>query len=137
MRYRTLRIVISKGWSLLICSLSVVVLALASSCRSKKVNKTPEVVEEEEESTSQVVAQDYVNSRAGRSLSPILELPGDSKAVRDMIQESNALRETLSRSMNSVVYGPPEVMERRAAENAKMRHQIDSIDNEINKARKK
>ena len=137
MRYRTLRIVISKGWSLLVCSLSVVVLALASSCRSKKVNKTPEAVEEEEESTSQVVAQDYVNSRAGRSLSPILELPGDSKAVRDMIQESNALRETLSRSMNSVVYGPPEMMERRAAENEKMRHQIDSIDNEINKARKK
>ena len=137
MRCRTLRIVVSKGWSLLVCSLSVAVLALASSCRSKKVNKTPEAVEEEEENTSQVVAQDYVNSRAGRSLSPLLELPGDSKAVRDMIQESNALRETLSRSMNSVVYGPPEVMERRAAENEKMRHQIDSIDNEINKARQK
>ena len=95
------------------------------------------MVEEEEESTSQVVAQDYVNSRAGRSLSPILELPGDSKVVRDMVQESNALRETLSRSMNSVVYGPPEVMERRAAENEQMRHQIDSIDNEIKKARQK
>ena len=136
MAYKRFRIVLSRGWTLIVCSVSVAVLALCG-CRSKKVNKTPEVVEEEEESTSQVVAQDYVNSRAGRSLSPILELPGDSKAVRDMIQESNALRETLSRSMNSVVYGPPEVMERRAAENEKMRHQIDSIDNEINKARQK
>lgn len=137
MRYRTLRIVISKGWTFLVCSLSVAFLALISSCRSKKVNKAPEVTEPEEEKTTQVVAQEYISNRAGRNLSPMLELPGDSKAVREMIQESNALKETLSRSMNSVVYGPPEVLERHAAENAKIRHQIDSIDNEIMKARQK
>lgn len=132
-----MRIVISKGWSLLICSLSVALVALMSSCRSKKVNKAPEVEEAQEENTAQTVSQEYVNNRAGRNLSPMLELPGDSKAVKEMIQESNALKETLSRSMNSVVYGPPEVLERHAAENAKMRHQIDSIDNEIMKARQK
>lgn len=121
----------------MVCSLSVALVALMSSCRSKKVNKAPEVEEAQEENTAQTVSQEYVNNRAGRNLSPMLELPGDSKAVKEMIQESNALKETLSRSMNSVVYGPPEVLERHAAENAKMRHQIDSIDNEIMKARQK
>lgn len=137
MRYRTLRIVISKGWTFLVCSFTVAFIALMSSCRSKKVNKAPEIEEAQEENASQTVAQEYVNSRAGRSLSPMIELPGDSKAVKDMIRESNTLKETLSRSMNAVIYGPPEVLQRRAAENAQLRHQIDSIDNEINKARQK
>lgn len=67
----------------------------------------------------------------------MIVLPGDSKAVKDMIRESNTLKETLSRNMNAVIYGPPEVLQRRAAEDAQLRHQIDSIDNEINKARQK
>ena len=48
MAYKRFRIVLSKGWALLVCSFSVVLLALMSSCRSKKLNKTvePEPVEE-------------------------------------------------------------------------------------------
>lgn len=119
---------------MIICSLSVVVLTLMGSCRSKKVNKTPEVVDD---NTTSAVVDEPINSRAGNSLTPMTELPDDSKAVKEMIQESNALKQSLSTRMNSLIYGPPEVMQRRATENEVMRHKIDSIDSVIRKERQK
>lgn len=136
MIYRKFRIAFSKGWTLLLCSFSVAVLALATSCRSKKVTKAAEE-NPVEDTTSEVVDEPGTTRAGGGELVPTLVLPSDSKAVRDMIEQSNDLKETLSKRMNSVIYGPPEVMQRRAAENAEMRHKIDSLDTEINKARKK
>lgn len=135
MTYRRFKIALSKGWSVMVCSLTVAVLALMGSCRSKKVNKT-EVLPEVDEDTPEVV-DEYVSSRAERNLSPTVVLNSDSKAVKDMIEESNTLKESLSRSMNSVIYGPPEVMQRRAAQNDAMRQKIDSLDAAIKKARRK
>ena len=134
MKFRKIKLFVSKGWTLIICSFSVAVLALMSSCRSKKVDKAPDVPDED---SSEEVMEGYSINRMGEGLTPMVALPGDSKAVKDMIQESNALKETLGRRMNSVIYGPPEVMERRAAENAEMRHKIDSIDARIRKERSK
>ena len=133
MKFRKIKLFVSKGWTLIICSFSVAVLALMSSCRSKKVDKAPDVPDDD---SSEEIMEGTVISRMS-GLNPMISLPSDSKAVRDMIEESNALKETLGRRMNSVVYGPPEVMERRAAENAEMRHKIDSIDARIRKERGK
>lgn len=132
MAYRKFRIILSKGWTLLVCSFSVAVLALTGSCRSKKVSKAPEPIDDPK--ASDEVVNDYANSD---NLSPMASLPGDSQYVKDMIKESNALREEMSNRMRSVIYGPPEVMQRRAAENQAMRNKIDSLDTEINKARQK
>jgi len=134
MKFRKIKLFVSKGWALLVCSFSVAVLALMSSCRSKKVDKAPDVPDED---SSEEVMEGYSINRMGEGLTPMVALPGDSKAVKDMIQESNALKETLGRRMNSVIYGPPEMMERRAAENDEMRHKIDSIDARIRKERSK
>ena len=54
-----------------------------------------------------------------------------------MIKQVNSLKKDLSDRMNSVIYGTPEVMQRRAQENRAMRARIDSLDNVINKARLK
>ena len=134
MKFRKFKLFVSKGWTLIICSFSVAVLALMSSCRSKKVDKAPDVPDED---SSEEVMEGYSINRMGEGLTPMVALPGDSKAVKDMIQESNALKETLGRRMNSVIYGPPEMMVRRAAENDEMRHKIDSIDARIRKERGK
>ena len=134
MKFRKIKLFVSKGWALLVCSFSVAVLALMSSCRSKKVDKAPDVPDED---SSEEVMEGYSINRMGEGLTPMVALPGDSKAVKDMIQESNTLKETLGRRMNSVIYGPPEMMERRAAENDEMRHKIDSIDARIRKERSK
>lgn len=136
MKYKNFRIALSKGWTLILCSISVAVLALASSCRSKKVNKTDEHVPEEPESAEEVV-DEYVSTRSVHSQTPVLILPSDSKDVKEMIEQVNDLKKELSDRMNSVIYGTPEVMQRRAEENNVLRHKIDSLDNEINKARKK
>lgn len=134
MIYKKFTIAVSKGWALIVCSVSVAVLALMGSCRSKKVDKAPEVKAEENNSP-----QEYVNNRPNpeTGLGIIAVLPGDSREVKEMIEESNSLRETISTRARSVIYGPPEVMERRAAENARIRHKIDSLDVEIRKARQK
>lgn len=132
MAYRKLRIVLSKGWTLLVCSFSVAVLALTGSCRSKKVSKAPEPIYDPK--APDEVVDEYTNSN---NLSPMASLPGDSQKVKDMIRESNALKEEMSNRMRSVIYGPPEVMQRRAAENQAMRNKIDSLDVEISKARQK
>lgn len=136
MKYRKFKIALSKGWTLILCSISVAVLALASSCRSKKVNKTDAQVPEEPESAEEVV-DEYVSTRSVHSQTPVLILPSDSKDVKEMIEQVNDLKKELSDRMNSVIYGTPEVMQRRAEENNVLRHKIDSLDNEINKARKK
>ena len=135
MVYRKFRIVLSKGWTVLICSVSIAVLALMSSCRSKKVPKTAEAVEEEPQ-TEEVDDFSYNSTETGAP-APVVALPGDSKEVKEMIQESNAIRNELTDRMNTVIYGTPEVMKRRAEENRIMREKIDSISIEINKARKK
>ena len=70
-------------------------------------------------------------------MAPMVTLPSDSKEVKDMIRQVNSLKDELSGRMNSVIYGPPELMQRRALENREMRARIDSLSNEINKARKK
>ena len=134
MKFRKIKLFVSKGWALLVCSFSVAVLALMSSCRSKKVDKAPDVPDED---SSEEVMEGYSINRMGEGLTPMVALPGDSKAVKDMIQKSNTLKETLGRRMNSVIYGPPEMMERRAVENDEMRHKIDSIDARIRKERSK
>lgn len=130
MAYKRFRIVLSKGWTLLVCSLSVAILALMSSCRSKKVNKTaePEPVEEETNDENSGSVNDYT---------PMAVLPGDSKEVKAKIDEINTLKDELNARMNVVVYGPPEVMERRAQENREMRVKIDNLSREINDSRSK
>ena len=135
MAYRKFRIVLAKGWTLLVCSLSVAVLALTASCRSKKVSKSAETVLEETTPEEEVV-DEYISTRTN-DLTPTAVLPDDSQAVKDMIKESNALKEEVSGRMRSVIYGPPEMMQRRAQENEAMRHKIDSLDTEIRKARQK
>lgn len=130
MAYKRFRIVLSKGWTLLVCSFSVVLLALMSSCRSKKLNKTvePEPVEEEVNDEDSGSINDYT---------PMAALPGDSKEVRAKIDEVNTLKGELNSRMNVVVYGPPEVMERRAQENREMREKIDNLSKEINNSRRR
>lgn len=132
MSYKKFRIVLSKGWTLLVCSVSVAVIALMGSCRSKKATKTQEPVLNDDQP-----AEEVVESRSGNDLSPTLTLPGDSKEVKEMIQQVNSLKDELSGRMNSVIYGTPEIMQRRAEENRLMRNQIDSLNNEIKKARQK
>ena len=123
----------SKGWTLLVCSLSIAVLALMSSCRSKKLNKSAEPDPVEEEQTDQDA--DYPGSV--NDYTPMATLPGDSKEVRKKIEEVNTLKDELSTRMNTVIYGPPAVMERRARENSEMREKIDRLSKEINDSRKK
>ena len=133
MAYKKFRIVLSKGWTLLVCSLSVAVLALMSSCRSKKLNKSAEPDPAQEEQTD----QDADNPGSVNDYTPMATLPGDSKEVRKKIEEVNTLKDELSTRMNTVIYGPPAVMERRARENSEMREKIDRLSKEINDSRKK
>lgn len=135
MAYKRFRIVLSKGWTLLVCSLSVAALALTVSCRSKKVNKQAEP-EPADDQLSQD-AEGTLTRRLADDMAPMVTLPDDSKEVKDMIRQVNSLKDELSGRMNSVIYGPPELMQRRALENREMRARIDSLSNEINKARKK
>lgn len=98
------RILMSKGWTVAVCALSVLVLALTGSCRSKKVAKEKEPVSSAE-----------------------------SMSLDDMMFRVDSLKQVLDRRSRSLIYGPPEVMQRRAAENEAMRHEIDSLDAEIKK----
>lgn len=136
MAFRKFRIVLSKGWTMLLCSASVVVLALAG-CRSKKATKSQQVEPENESPSTKAVNEVVEQGKRDNRLTPSVALPGDSKAVRDLIQESNDLKETLNKRLNSVIYGSPEALQRRARENEQMRHKIDSLDVEISKARQK
>lgn len=117
----------------MVCSLSVAVLALMSSCRSKKLNKSAEPDPAQEEQTD----QDADNPGSVNDYTPMATLPGDSKEVRKKIEEVNTLKDELSTRMNTVIYGPPAVMERRARENSEMREKIDRLSKEINDSRKK
>lgn len=119
---------------MIVCSLSVVALTI-TGCRSKKVNKTAQ--EDLSEAPLQEELDDQAASSSRTDMAPIVVLPGDSKETKAMIEQVNSLKQTLSGRMNSVIYGPPEVMQRRAEENRQMRAQIDSLSNEINKARRK
>lgn len=132
MAYRKFRIALSKGWTYMICSLSVAVLALVG-CRSKKELQTQQKPEPSQDAAD--VSDEY-QTRAN-SLAQTLILPSDSKEVQAMIKQVNSLKKDLSDRMNSVIYGTPEVMQRRAQENRAMRARIDSLDNVINKARLK
>lgn len=132
MAYRKFRIALSKGWTYMICSLSVAVLALVG-CRSKKELQTQQKPEPSQDDAD--VSDEY-QTRAN-SLAQTLILPSDSKEVQAMIKQVNSLKKDLSDRMNSVIYGTPEVMQRRAQENRAMRARIDSLDNVINKARLK
>jgi hypothetical protein len=104
MAYKRFRIVLSKGWTLLVCLVSVVVVVC--SCRSKKVNKSEEPVQQE----------------------------ADPVELDKMMLRSDSLKRVLDNRSRSLIYGTPDVMQRRAAENESMRREIDSIDNEIRKA---
>ena len=132
MAYRKFRIALSKGWTYMICSLSVAVLALVG-CRSKKVAQQQQEPELPQDAAD---ASDEYQTRAN-SLAQTLILPSDSKEVQAMIKQVNSLKKDLSDRMNSVIYGTPEVMQRRAQENRALRARIDSLDNVINKARLK
>ena len=123
---------LSKGWTYMICSLSVAVLALVG-CRSKKVAQQQQEPELPQDAAD---ASDEYQTRAN-SLAQTLILPSDSKEVQAMIKQVNSLKKDLSDRMNSVIYGTPEVMQRRAQENRALRARIDSIDNVISKARLK
>lgn len=133
MAYRKFKIALSKGWTYMICSLSVAVLALVG-CRSKKVAQQQQEPEPLQDSAD--VVDEEVSTRSG-SLTQTLVLPGDSKEVQEMIRQVNSLKKDLSDRMNSVIYGTPEVMQRRAQENRALRARIDSLDNVISKARLK
>lgn len=133
MAYRKFRIALSKGWTYMICSLSVAVLALVG-CRSKKVAQQQQEPELPQDAAD--VVDEEVSTRSG-SLTQTLVLPGDSKEVQEMIRQVNSLKKDLSDRMNSVIYGTPEVMQRRAQENRALRARIDSLDNVISKARLK
>ena len=102
MAYRRFSIILSKGWTLLVCLFSV--LIVVCSCRSKKVSKTEEPVQKV-----------------------------DAATLDKMMLRSDSLKRVLDNRSRSLIYGTPEVMERRAAENEAMRHEIDSLDNEIQK----
>ena len=132
MAYRKFRIALSKGWTYMICSLSVAVLALVG-CRSKKVAQEQQEPELPQDAAD---ASDEYQTRAN-SLAQTVILPSDSKEVQAMIKQVNSLKKDLSDRMNSVIYGTPEVMQRRAQENRALRARIDSLDNVINKARLK
>ena len=132
MAYRKFRIVLSKGWTFMICSLSVAVLALVG-CRSKKVAQQQQEPELPQDAAD---ASDEYQTRAN-SLAQTVILPSDSKEVQAMIKQVNSLKKDLSDRMNSVIYGTPEVMQRRAQENRALRARIDSLDNVISKARLK
>ncbi|MBR6855913.1 MAG: hypothetical protein IKM90_00555 [Bacteroidaceae bacterium] len=132
MAYRKFRIVLSKGWTYMICSLSVAVLALVG-CRSKKVAQQQQEPELPQDAAD---ASDEYQTRAN-SLAQTVILPSDSKEVQAMIKQVNSLKKDLSDRMNSVIYGTPEVMQRRAQENRALRARIDSLDNVISKARLK
>lgn len=132
MAYRKFKIALSKGWTYMICSLSVAVLALVG-CRSKKELQTQQKPEPSQDAAD---TSDEYQTRAN-SLAQTLILPSDSKEVQAMIKQVNSLKKDLSDRMNSVIYGTPEVMQRRAQENRAMRARIDSLDNVINKARLK
>ena len=134
MSYKRFRIALSRGWTMIVCSLSVVALTI-TGCRSKKVNKTAQ--EDLAEAPLQEELDDQAASGSRTDMAPIVVLPGDSKETKAMIEQVNSLKDELSGRMNSVIYGPPEVMQRRAEENRQMRAQIDSLSNEINKARRK
>ena len=133
MAYIKFRIVLSKGWTLLVCSLSVAVLALMSSCRSKKLNKSAEPDTAQEEQTD----QDADNPGSVNDYTPMATLPGDSKEVKAKIDEINTLKDELNARMNVVIYGPPDVMERRSRENREMREKIDHLSKEVNDSRSK
>jgi hypothetical protein len=133
MAYRKFKIALSKGWTYMICSLSVAVLALVG-CRSKKVAQEQQEPEPLQDSAD--VVDEEVSTRSG-SLTQTMILPGDSKEVQEMIRQVNSLKKDLSDRMNSVIYGTPEVMQRRAQENRALRARIDSLDNVISKARLK
>lgn len=90
------------------CLLTVVIVAC--SCRSKKVNKTPE---------------------------PEPAPAAKTQSVREMQIKVDSLRHDLDNRMQMVVYGPPEILQRRGEENKAMREEIDSLENEIKKARQK
>lgn len=132
MAYRKFRIALSKGWTYMICSLSVAVLALVG-CRSKKVAQQQQEPELPQDAAD---ASDEYQTRAN-SLAQTVILPSDSKEVQAMIKQVNSLKKDLSDRMNSVIYGTPEVMQRRAQENRALRARIDSLDNVISKARLK
>lgn len=132
MAYRKFKIALSKGWTYMICSLSVAVLALVG-CRSKKVAQQQQEPELPQDAAD---ASDEYQTRAN-SLAQTLILPSDSKEVQAMIKQVNSLKKDLSDRMNSVIYGTPEVMQRRAQENRALRARIDSLDNVISKARLK
>lgn len=117
----------------MVCSLSVAVLALVG-CRSKKELQTQPKPESQPDAAD--VVDGYVSTRTG-SLAQTLILPSDSKEVQAMIKQVNSLKKDLSDRMNSVIYGSPEIMQRRARENQALRMQIDSLDNVIKEARLK
>ena len=117
----------------MVCSLSVALLALMSSCRSKKVSKAAEPDPVEEELTD----QDADIPGSSDDYTPMATLPGDSKEVKAKIEEINSLKSEMNTRMNVVIYGPPEVMERRARENREMREKIDNLSKEVNDSRSK
>ena len=129
MTYRKFRIALSKGWTLLVCSLSVALLTLTGSCRSKKVAKTQEV--KIDENKMKEIVEDFNSKREESRMKPLVALSDDSQAVKEMIEQTNSLKESLTRRMNSVIYGPPEMLELRGRENNEMRRKIDSLDLKI------
>ena len=102
MKFRNIRIVFTKGWTLLVCLFTVVIIAC--SCRSKKVSKSPEP-------------------------DPVF----DAQALDKMTLRVDSLKKVLDYRSRALIYGTPEIMQRRAAENEAIRHEIDSLDNEIKK----
>lgn len=97
---------ISRGWTLVLCSFSAVILALTASCRSsRRVQK-----------------------------SDALERERTELRIREMQQEADSLQKILDRRRNSVMYGSLDVMRRYAEESRKMQdrvYELDSLTKEL------
>jgi hypothetical protein len=110
MKTRRFWISLTKVWALAVCSVSVLTVTLLGSCRSKKT----------------VVADGSVVSSVD-----------EQQRLRDMVIQSDSIRKVLDQRSRALMYGPPDLMERRAQENLRMRAQIDSLDAEIERINKK
>lgn len=96
------KVSISRFWTLVLCSLSAVLLAITASCKSsRKVQK------------AEADAKMQTEIR-----------------IREIKHESDSLQKILDRRRNSVMYGTPELMQRAAEENRKMQARIIELDQE-------
>lgn len=120
MRYRKFRIILSKGWSLVLYLLSVGILTVTGACKSqhKAVRKGKNV---------KVIENRYDRIMALYGVEPPSMRVDRKSEIRRLQTEIDSLQKILDHRKGVVIYGPPEMMERRSRENAQISHDIDSM----------